>query len=81
MLRIRAVAESSDDGVPGEAIGCLDLVEYSTSMVYISVTGEGVESEDFGSGERVVDLAGFDEVGMDLLQVFEGFACFDLWEL
>lgn len=28
-----------------------------------------------------MDLAGFDEVGVELLQVSEGFACCELWEL
>lgn len=70
----RALCESSDDCVPGKVIGFLHLGENRTGALDTAVGREGVEAEDFGGGEGVVDLAGFDKVGVDLSQVSDGFA-------
>lgn len=68
------LGESSDDGVPREAIGLPHLGENLARVLQISAVGKRAETEDLGGGEGVVDLFGFDEVGVDLVEVSHGFA-------
>lgn len=44
------------------------------------MVGKSAKAKDFSGGERVVDFAGFDEVGVDLSEVSHGSACCDLRE-
>lgn len=46
----------------------MDLRENHKSVVDVAGGGGG-EGEDMAGGERVVDEAGFDELGMKLLEV------------
>lgn len=75
LLNDGALCERSDDGVPREAIRFSHLVKYSARILQMAmISGKRAESEDFGGGEWVVDLAGFDEMGVDLFQVSHSFA-------
>ncbi len=58
----------------------MHLVKNLACVFDVTVIGKRRESENFGGSQRVVDLGGFDQMGMDLLQVFDGFAECDLWE-
>lgn len=74
MISNRGLGESSDDGVPGEDIGLWDLGEELASVGQVAAVGEGAEAKELGGGERVVDMGGFDEEGVDLVDVSHGFA-------
>lgn len=42
--------------------------------------GESAEAEEFGGGNGVMNAGGFDEFGVELVQISHGFALFEVWE-
>lgn len=54
----------------------MDLSENQVSIVDVSARGGGAEGQDRADSERVFGQASFEEMGMDLLEVFHGGAVF-----
>lgn len=74
------ISESSNYSIPRETIGMMDLAKKLTCVFDFTLSREGEKFEEFSSSKRVVYLACFDEVGMDLLEVSCSLASADLRE-
>lgn len=68
-----ALGKSSDESVPGEAIGFFHLVEDGARVLEIAVVGESAGAKNFCSDKGVSNLAGFDVLGVKLLKISHGF--------
>ena len=54
----------------------MDLSENQVSIVDVTGRGGGVEGQDRADGKRVFSQASFEEMGMDVSDVFHGGAVF-----
>ena len=68
-MRGWAPREASDDCVPAIKVWAWNGGEEQVGIVDVT-RWRGAESEDAASSNGVVSKAGFDDVGMDLLEVF-----------
>lgn len=67
-----ALSVSSNEGVPGEAIGLGHLVEHRATVAEVAALGEDGRPEDLGSDEGIAEEACLDGEGVELTDAMEG---------